>query len=233
MRKTTLFALVATFAIALALAGAPVQADTLHGFCATASDCSATSVNGNPVIQFNGSAPFGFYDAGGPRTGTDLIVILSPTQIPNFTVDVTGVPGTPTATATLFSTTAWSSGKLDTYLNIGSNPENPFANYAGPSGIDSSASQLFVYTFNLGSLTLNDQGGPNPLFTVPGGLGAGDFVLDFLCNGQACIGTPNSEALDSVGPNTPPPPVPEPTSLSMLGLGVVGLLGFARRRLTA
>jgi hypothetical protein len=228
MRKTIIFALVASCAIALALIGAPVQADTLHGFCSTASDCSATTIGGNPVIQFNGSAQFGFYDAGGPQMGTDLIVILSPTQIPNFTVDLGGT-ASGTATATLFNPgTPWTSAvpKLDSYLNIGSKPENPFSNY---SGIDNGASQFFVYTLNIGSVTLNAQGGANPLFTVPGGLGAGDFVLDFLCTGQSCIGTPNSEALDSVG-NTS---VPEPSSLGFLSLGIVGLLGVARKRVTA
>jgi hypothetical protein len=232
MRKAILFALVATFAIALALTGAPVQADSLHGFCSTASDCSATTINGNPVIQFNGSGQFGFYDAGGPATGTDIVVFLSPTNLgSSITVNETNT-GSSTGTASLVAG-EWTSGKLDTFLGLSSNPENPFDNYGGPSGIDSSATGFFVYELNLGTETLQDQAkdSSNPLFTISGGLGAGDFVLDFLCNSD-CIGTPNSEALDSAGPNTPPS-VPEPSSLSMLGLGVLGLLGFARKRFAA
>jgi hypothetical protein len=236
MRKTILFGLIATFAITLALSGAPVQADSLHGFCATASDCSATSVNGNPVIQFNGSAQFGFYDAGGPvGPGLDEIVILSTTNlgatIP-FDFSIGGSSGT--SLLSLFSTTPWSSGFLDSYLGISASPQNPFNNYGGPMGIDTTVTGFFVYRAIGTGITLDDQAGElnNPLFTIPGGLGAGDFALDFfLPTGDSkWIGTPNSEALESVGPSTP---VPEPSSLCMLGLGVISLLGFARKRFAA
>jgi hypothetical protein len=236
MQRRLLFALVVTFAIALALTAAPVQADSLHGFCTTASDCSATSVNGNPVIQFNGSSQFGFYDAGGPvGPGSDEIVILSTTNVGAtipFDFSIGGVPGT--ANLTLSSTTPWSSGALDSYLGISANPQNPFNNYGGPMGIDTAVTGFFVYTAIGNPITLDNQAGElnNPLFTIPGGLGAGDFALDFfLPEGDSkWIGTPNSEALGSVGPTTP---LPEPSLLGMLGLGVVGLLGFARKRFPA
>lgn len=236
MRKRLFFVPIVAFAIALALTGAPVQADSLHGFCTTASDCSATKVNGNPVIQFNGSAQFGFYDAGGPvGPGTDAIVILSTTNVgATIPFDFSTGGTTGTSALILFSPTPWSSGALDSYLGISANPQNPFNNYGGPMGIDTTVTGFFVYASIFTDITLDDQAGElnNPLFTIPGGLGAGDFALDFFLPEGASkyIGTPNSEALESVGSTTP---LPEPSSLGMLGLGVVGLLGIARKRFAA
>jgi len=231
MRKTLLLALIAAFATALALTGTPAQADALHGFCTNASDCAAVLINGNPAIQFNGSAQFGFWDAGGPVTGTDLLVILSTTNLgASITVNESNT-GSPSGSATLHAGT-WSSGPLDTFLGISASPQNPFDNYGGPSGIDSNVSAFFVYTLNLGKQTVQNQANESsgPLFTVAGGLPAGDFALDFVNGPSGWIGTANSEALDSAGPNTP---VPEPSSLSLLGLGALGLLGFACKRFAA
>jgi len=191
-------------------------------------------VNGNPVILFNGSAQFGFYDAGGPDTGTDIVVFLSPTNIgSNFTVVQVGTGLNIIGSANLFSNTEWTSGFLDTYLGLTSHPANPFNNYGGPTGIDNTVNGFFVYELTLFSQTLNPQGGSNPLFSflpsggfpnnpAQAGLTAGDFVLDFLCTGSACIGTPNSEAL-GVG-------VPEPSSLMLMLLGV-GLVFAMRKRI--
>jgi len=191
-------------------------------------------VNGNPVILFNGTAQFGFYDAGGPATGTDIVVFLSPTNLgSNFTVVQVGTGLNPIGSANLFSNTEWTSGFLDTFLGLSATPKNPFSNYGGPTGIDNTVNGFFVYELTLFSQTLNPQGGSNPLFSFlpsggfpnnPGqaGLTTGDFVLDFLCTGATCIGTPNSEAL-GVG-------VPEPSSLALMLLGV-GLLFVMRKRI--
>jgi len=218
--RLLIFALVATFAIGIALAGAPVQADALHGFCTnvTCNDNGAIT----PVPSSNPT--FGFWAASGPESGTDYIVIVSPTNLgSSLTINETNT-GSATGTANLLGS-QWTSGFLDAFLGLSAQPNNPFNNYGGPTGIDQGVSSFFVYELNLGTQTLQNQANElnGPLFSVQGGLPDGVFVLDFL--DPPGTGTPNSAALLIQ--------TPEPSSLGMLGMGLVGVLGFARRRIIA
>jgi len=199
-----------------------MRADALHGFCTTVT-CSD---NGAITPVGTGTFTFGFYDAGGPATGDDVLVFLSPISLGSFSVGETNT-GSASGTPSLFGTN-WTTGQLDTLLGLSASPTNPFGAYGGLTGLDPGVSTFFVYTLDLGQQTLNDQAGKlnNPLFSVSG-LPEGVFILDFLETGDGTIGTANSAALQIVGP---PPSVPEPGTMTLLGAGLLGVFGLSMLR---
>jgi len=196
------------FVAVLALASAPAQADTLHGFCVSVT-CSD---NGAVTPVSTGTFTFGFNVDPGPQTGTDTLVVLT---LANVGSSINLGAGS----ATLLGT-QWTSGQLDSFLGISAQPTNPFDNY---SGLDGGAGAFFVYELNLGTQTVNSDGS-GPLFSATN-LPIGTFILDFLdTGGKFVIGTPNSAALQVV---------PEPSTIVLLGSGLLGLVGLARRKVTS
>ena len=173
---------------------------------------------------------FAFAASGGAATGTlCLIDILVPDNAAApgpFTIT-----GALSGTASLFSSTPWTSGQLDSYLGISASPTNPIGAYLpSTQTFQPSATGFFVFTADLGSTTLlgtSGVGGTGQnayLMQLGQGLAQGSYVVGFLEQSGAYGATANSGAIFEDGRA-----VPEPATWAMMLLGFGGI-GMAMRR---
>jgi hypothetical protein len=209
--------------------------DPLHGFCSGSLQCVDNGTN-SPTTN-NPPTSFGFTVSPGPASGDLLLELLIPNNLDASPSSLSfDLDGTLIGTATLFSSTPWTSGFLDTYLGISASPSNPIGAYLGPCGsttpctgdVDPGATGFFLYQVSFTGVTLQGASNPNisPLenFTASDpSLPIGSFINGFLNEGTSSspqwIATANSGAIfadvqPGVGPRGI---VPEPSSIVLVG----------------
>lgn len=226
------------FGIVLGPVSVGAFGDTLHAFCYGAT--AACLDNGTITPTGTNPPNFGFTISPGPRTGNYYVDILAPNNevaAPgSLSFDITGTQGGSTndqslsATATLYSASAWTGNDLASYLGIGASPSNPIGAFLpSTKAVDSGATGYFVYVANLGvnRLQANPDALSGPLLNIGSPLPTGSLIVGFLDTGTALQpnygATANSGALFESGATS----VPEPNSLLLIGIAIGGLAGKA------
>jgi hypothetical protein len=215
--------------------------DPLHGFCyGTAPACYDNgAVTPDPIDP----PKFGFTISPGPQYGNYLVDLLVPVNEVVNPASLTfglnenqgGISDTSTVTVTagLYSTQAWSSGSLASYLGFSASPRNPISAwlpYTQANG-DPGATGYYVYVADIGWTTLQPDSGwaSGPLLSLQQGLPTASLIVGFLDTSKGDVATANSSALFIGGS---PPPVPEPGGSSAFCMTLAGLAAgvWAKRK---
>ena len=218
--------------------------DPLHGYCGGVGQC----VDNGTVSPTSALANWGFTISPNSGTGNLLVDVLIPNLSGNAGLGPFSITGNLTGNAILFSTTAWTSGFLDTYLGLSASPSNPIGAWlSNTKALDPTATGYYVYTASLGNVTLNGPSNPNffPIENISPSIPVGSLIVGFLDEGpNGIVATANSGAIfvsGTANPSCPPGSTgtfpncsnvqaPEPASISIIGAGLVALAGAARRR---
>jgi hypothetical protein len=245
IRKFLTACAVTAILVALAFTATPALAaddnpPTLHGFCSVANPCPDITTGGIANSPTSVNPPqFGFATSGQSDSGTFYIAILTPDDLAapgSFTFT-----GYLTGTASLVSSTPWTSGQLDNYLGLpqGPPPEvspvNPIGAFLpATQAYDPTADGFYVFWAAIaGTTILPGNSGTNDsyLSTLGQNLAPGSYIVGFLQQDDDYGATANSGAILETSGRTP---LPEPSTWAMMlfGFGAIGVSIRRSRRKT-
>ena len=206
--------------------------------CFLPAPASPCTDNGTITPTNDNPATFAFSYAGNLNRGHGdfwLVELVPDNHNAGFSLTLNGAnTANLSETASLFSTTEWNSGKLSDYLstfNFGG-PAHPLSAYLpSTQGVDAGANGYYVYLFDFGAFDYKTAAG-DPTFSVSSGdVPEGSIFLSLLTDyntKNVRVDTPNSASILETGS---PASAPEPSSILLLGSGILGFAGVLRRRL--